>query len=364
MDVIVDTCILFPDPFMRSNNFKDLFQHLRTTDSRLVILPVVFDEVIAKHEKELAKRHQKACDAYGSLNAMTLHPLAPRIDTVNLAQETRALEGVLKSGLRQGEPLPLKVLTDYSTIDVKEIAKRGMKRIPPASPKGEQLRDVMVWLATLSYCEESKKPAAFITNDMGFWNDGQKTIRPELAEELSRKGIDLHVFPNITEFLKSIAAPATDISHAWLMQRVSMTRIEQIVKKYRHTLIYGVWHGSRDVDLLSSKIEFKSGKLYDLGEEARLAEVEFQCQLVLRVSDWGHPLAEESLLGQIPREQMPQQQQILHTEEYRLNASLFISLRLQDETITDLVPERFEYDSPPAGTEVVTPPVFLRQSYP
>jgi hypothetical protein len=51
MDVIVDTCILFSDPFMRSNNFKDLFQHLRRTDSRLVILPIVLDEVVQDMRK-------------------------------------------------------------------------------------------------------------------------------------------------------------------------------------------------------------------------------------------------------------------------------------------------------------------------
>jgi hypothetical protein len=94
MDVIVDTCILFPDPFMQSNNSKDLFQHLRTTDSRLVILPIVFDEIVAKHEEELTKRHQKACDASESLNGMTLRPLAPHIGDLNLPQETRILSGV------------------------------------------------------------------------------------------------------------------------------------------------------------------------------------------------------------------------------------------------------------------------------
>jgi hypothetical protein len=114
MDVIVDTCILLADPFMRSNDFKDLFQHLRTTDCRLVILPIVFDEAVAKHEKELAGRYEKARNASRRLNVATLHPLAPPIGELNLTKEAHQFREFLKSARRIAEPLPLKLLSDYS----------------------------------------------------------------------------------------------------------------------------------------------------------------------------------------------------------------------------------------------------------
>jgi hypothetical protein len=359
MDVIVDTCILFSDPFMLSNTFKDLFQYLRTTDSRLVILPIVFDEIIAKHEEELTKRHRTACAAARSLNERTLRSLAPRVGDLNL--EIGILSGVLKSGVREGEPLPLKLLSDYSNIDVKEVATRGIKRMAPSNSKGEELRDVMVWLASLSYCRESKKAVAFITEDMDFWAQGKKAIKPELDDELTRNQIKLQVYQNLTEFLKAIATNSTDISKNWFERHVSMVRITEILERYRETLVYGVWHGERSVKLLSSTIEFRSGKLYDLGGGAQLGKIEFACQIALRVEDWPYPPPEAYYPEERARE-MRLLQQPIHTEDYQLNPSLFISLRLQDDDVTDLIPERFDYDSP-VGTGVVTPPVFLRQSY-
>ena len=363
MDVIVDTCILFPDPFMRSNRFKDLFQHLRTTDSRLVILPIVFDEAIAKYERKLAERHKEASEAWGLLNAMSSEP-RPTIGELNLFQETRIFEEVLKSGLRKGEPLPLKLLSDYSIIDVKEVAKRGIRRIPPSNSNGEELRDVMIWLASVAYSGKSKKPVAFISNDNAFWRKGKpKAVKTELLDELTSGHIQMQVYSSINDFLKSTAVTAIEIPKSWFETRVTPHRIGEILNKYRHSFIYGVWHGSRGVHLLSSGIEFNSGKLYDLGDGAQLAETGVGCQLHVKVSDWAYPPPEASFPPDVAREVRLQQQPI-YTQEYRLNAMLFISLRLQDEKITDLVPERFEYDSPPAGTEIVTPPVFLRQSYP
>ena len=140
----------------------------------------------ARVEKELSKRHQRACDAAGLLNALTLRPLAQSIPDLNAAQEMRTLSGVLKSGLREGEPLPLKVLSDYSIIDIKEVAARGITRMPPANAKGEELRDVMVWLGSLSYCRTSKRAVAFVSDDMGFWTEGgRKRLSPNWLLNLS-----------------------------------------------------------------------------------------------------------------------------------------------------------------------------------
>jgi hypothetical protein len=195
------------------------------------------------------------------------------------------------------------------------------------------------------------------------WDFGRKkAIKPELSEELTRNHIELQVYPNITEFLISIATKPTLISKDWFLQRVSMSSITEIVTKYAHTLVYGVWHGERSVKLMSSKVEFRSGKLYDLGGGAQLAELEFACQIVLRVEDWPYPPPEAYYPEEQAREVRLRQRPI-HSQDYQLNPSLFVSLRLQNDVVTDLVPERFDYELPPTGDEVNAPTVFLRERY-
>ena len=104
------------------------------------------------------------------------------------------------------------------------------------------------------------------------------------------------------------------------------------------------------------------GVLYELGEGAHLAEVEFSCRIALRVSDWPYPPPEANL----PPEQAAQAR-LLQTPiwswRYEVNGSLFVSLRLQDDKITDIALERFEYEHPSAETLLVPSPVFLRQGY-
>ena len=152
-----------------------------------------------------------------------------------------------------------------------------------------------------------------------------------------------------------------ELPKSWFEKRVSTDRITELLNRYRHSVVYGVWHGSRGVDLLSSTIEFNPGKLYDLGEGTQIAETGVSCQLALRVSDWGYPLAEESLRGQMALE--TPREEVLYAREYRLSTTLLITLRLQNDTLTDIIPERFDYAPPAPDTEIVTPPVFLRQSY-
>jgi hypothetical protein len=130
MDVIVDTCIVMANPTMRGRYFQDLFDHLRRTDSRLIILPIVFDEVVARYEERLSENLKEALEATKVLNGTTLVNVVPPIE-MDVAQETRRYKGFLSLGLRQGVvPLPLRVLSDYSTIDVKEVAARGITSEP------------------------------------------------------------------------------------------------------------------------------------------------------------------------------------------------------------------------------------------
>jgi hypothetical protein len=200
MDVIIDTCILLRTPSMRSAEFDNLFEYVRKTKSQLVIPRIVFDEVLARYQEMLSERNDKARDAIGLLNITAVTPVMPLWRDLDIAQETDRYRNLLSSGLREGQSLPVRVLPDYAGIDPKEVAERGIRRIPPSDSNGEQLRDVMVWLASVSYCRASKKPVAFISCDKGFLTRDRTKIKDELALELIRDRIELRVYPSIRSF--------------------------------------------------------------------------------------------------------------------------------------------------------------------
>jgi hypothetical protein len=70
----------------------------------------------------------------------------------NFVLETEALK---ESMLNVGKSVTVEFLQDCSGVDVLEVSRRGARRIPPASSNGEELRDVIHWLAILSYAKQN-----------------------------------------------------------------------------------------------------------------------------------------------------------------------------------------------------------------
>ena len=65
--------------------------------------------------------------------------------------------------------------------DLTELVRRLAGRIPPASPNGEEARDVLLWLTLVSIARAGR--VAFISGDQkAFFKSGE--LRPELLSDL------------------------------------------------------------------------------------------------------------------------------------------------------------------------------------
>ena len=359
MDVIIDTCILLRSPSMRSADFESLFDYLRKMGSELIIPRIVFDEALARFPEKLSERYDKARAALGSLNTTCVSPLTPPVPDLDIAKETERYRSFLSSGFREGSALPVRVLSDYSGIDVREVAERGILRKAPSDVNGEQLRDVMVWLVSKSHCEASKAPTVFISCDKAFLNKEQARIKDDLAQELASELIELHVYPSIKDFLKSVATKTIALSKEWTARYINIAQLEEIFKQNAPRIASGVWHGERTVTVLGFEIEVPTGKLYDVGPGAQLAEVEVTGQLTLRISDWPYPPPEASLPAEEAREVRRRQSPRI-SQDHQLQVRLFVWLRLQDDKVVDVTPERFEYEIPPGAGNIHPSPLVLR----
>src|SRR5579862_8247350 len=78
------------------------------------------------------------------------------------------VEHLLERLKRPGDGVEETLFLGLTRIDIDEVAARGIKRKRPASPSGEELRDVMIWLLVLCYATDTRSEVAFISNDSGF----------------------------------------------------------------------------------------------------------------------------------------------------------------------------------------------------
>jgi hypothetical protein len=197
MDIILDANTYLAEPRMAGPNFQELFAYLRRTNSRLVIPEVVLHEVLARYRDELAKHARRVASDWATMRARAVSDPGdrPRLDVGGQVAALRK---------RLDKPAPgveVVVYDDFSSIDVKELVRRGVNRIRPASAQGEELRDVILWIMVLQYAKASGAGMGFITDDKTFADEQQQKLHPQLADDVEREGVCVTFYRSIGEFI-------------------------------------------------------------------------------------------------------------------------------------------------------------------
>src|SRR5205085_10533979 len=88
--------------------------------------------------------------------------------------------------------------------------------MPPANANGEELRDVINWLATLIYAGRTSERVLFVTRDKGFWTNDTGVLRPEIITDIKQTGREIVLFHDIDELLKnnSLSSAVLDATRA------------------------------------------------------------------------------------------------------------------------------------------------------
>ena len=277
MDVALDANEFLSDPRMESVRFQSLLSYLRKTQSRLIIPKIVWDEVIARYPERISGPYGKAITDLKTLRSLLLSTKIPSMAQLDVAREIQALKGKLK---KPSTHVSSKVLNNFSAVPLEEVAKRGIDRIPPANSKGEELRDVIVWLMMVAYARKSKQDIAFISHDEHF-RQGD-ALHPELNKDLEHGKIKLHFYRSIDDFIKAWApsprALGEDESFLLLGKQNALDLFEIEARR-----LFPRYWGSATIQVQDRKITFSKGALYDVGSSAHYGEMEFLGELQLNV---------------------------------------------------------------------------------
>lgn len=266
MDVIVDTNILAADFQMTGARFSSLFDYLKRTDGRFVVLNAVKTELLAVFRRQLSERLNKAESTWNALNQITADSKAfPKRDIdseVNL-MEKRLMEN--SNGARTSL---------FSTpIDVLEVVRRGAQRIPPASDKGEELRDVIIWLSVLEYSRLTNSDVAFICNDKGFWNG--ETLREQIEEDIAPLASRPKVYRDLDGFIGDNNLRSSIIDHAWLSRYVDDAHLITLLREGLKSRLATKYPQST-FEVSVDRLDYTSGKAYEVSSAASFVEFEFE----------------------------------------------------------------------------------------
>lgn len=161
---------------------------------------------------------------------------------------------------------------DIRGDSIQEAFMRGVHRKRPANDEGEELRDVLLWLWTLAYCDTADAEVAFISDDGGFWTD--ETVHPDIENDLRTKNGKLHVYRSIQDFLKAHAPTPVDVTEEWVKQHFEFQRVErELIDRAANEL-----SRLKDVitDLSIKEHKVSKGKVYQISEDSQFAELELQ----------------------------------------------------------------------------------------
>ena len=292
MDVILDSNVFVSDYHMDGIAFKNLFDYLKRTNSALVLLRIVREEVVGKFGRELKKSWKDAAEAWEPYRLLHFPKKLPRVNKPNIEDQRRSLR---KRLMKPADGVNLSYRADTSGISIDEVFIRGIKRMPPANGDGEELRDVIVWLSAIDYANSVQREVAFITNDSGFWT--KEGARPEILNDIKENGGAIRLYRSIDIFVEenSPAARAADEDLA-----------EQLIPAFRDEILSAANSAIRSyrsawVNVQNTQVKaesFKEGKIYDLAPDIQVAELLFVIEVAFEGVSFSNLVAMSPLMGQ------------------------------------------------------------------
>lgn len=291
MILILDSNAWSEDKWLRSNALKRALAYVKRTRSSLVLPDLILEEVLGVYRRKLAAKTQEAMSK--TQDAFRFHITNTLPPTIKIDVELQV--NALRNNLMNPTPGLKSTLYEVGSIDLREVFARATNRRRPASETGEELRDVVIWLAVLNYAQEHKgEPVAFVSRDGGFWRS-ESEVHPDILEDVATRKLKVRLYPDLNRF---------NADHPLESRDVTPEEINRVLdpKLFDEPVIEGVKLSPKDKSL-EHLIQFKSisvsnrrlaaGKAYRVDTHVEVLELAYFASLELTASSpqkdfWGH----------------------------------------------------------------------------
>ncbi len=187
MNIFVDTSVLYPDPFWKTNFYRELLDIITEKKVSLFMSNVVLMELEHNYKKIIEQEIVK------------LDKVSTQIDLYNIKSEPQPTIDIgesIKNFNKFYEDLVargiIKIL-EYSNDMLPEIVSRAIIRKKPFTENKTELKDTIIWLTYAEYVEENNSQnCILLTNNITDFCDTEKAknkifeIHPELQQDTSK----------------------------------------------------------------------------------------------------------------------------------------------------------------------------------
>ncbi len=225
MDIIIDTNILYKAPHLRSLKSQAVWGYLEKTNSHLIIPAVVREEIIALYRRNLEELRQQVRDTAKKIDHWCSSDISQIEVHLDIDKEVSAYESYIHNLTHGGGALELPYRDEF----LGEVIRRLVKRVKPASEKGEEFRDVVIWLSIKEFLRQSKREAAFISQDTNqFAAKDSRELHPDLTAELLAEDLHLRYFCSLDDFIQQQSRKVEFITKEWIENNISQADIERV----------------------------------------------------------------------------------------------------------------------------------------
>lgn len=247
MRIILDTNILRNDYFFNSYQFRILQDFVRKTFSTIVIPEIVFDELVALYKRDLLFHERNIRKSQNNLESLlegtNIHFEKLKLDIDEVVKEyTEYIKNRL--GKINVE------FPEYQDLFLREVVRRSNERIKPISDKGEEFRDVILWLTILDYLKKERfDETVFISNNIRDFADvSQTSLHQQLQDDLKSQNSTLTYYKSLNDFIDYRVKEIIFISKEWLVDHLNWAKLNEdaplVVEGINATCFYEYYYRS------------------------------------------------------------------------------------------------------------------------
>lgn len=220
IDIILDTNIFRDDFLLKSGRFKVLFDYIKKTNSKIILPKIVYNELEALYKRELIDNNSRFKNARSVLGRMLINNNIPDY-IIEIDAQVNAYLKYVKEVLNVSD----KDIVGYKDSYLEEVVRRASYRIKPCTDRGEETRDVLVWLTILDVAAiKSDQMLVFISKNIKeFALD--ENLHPDLLKECNDRNVKIKYYNSLQKFVEDHASKIDYITPEWIKTSLDFNSI-------------------------------------------------------------------------------------------------------------------------------------------
>lgn len=212
MIILIDTCILYSDRFLRGKVYKILRSANLTLGARIMVPGIVLEELLRQYEDALDQATRALLREKGVLEGLGINI---ELDSNNIQTRARQLTNDFKNTLTEKLATIGGSVLEYPDVPHSKIAIRAIRRIRPFADSGKGYQDTLIWLSALKILTEHPTETLILLtgNTKDFCEKEKVRLHEELIADLKQHRIQptrISLVKSETELYQNYIEPAED----------------------------------------------------------------------------------------------------------------------------------------------------------